>query len=371
MSFEIGDPALLFAGQTTYSPASQFDALAGRYVILFFFGSASIEPINQFLQSLEARLGHLLDEKKFIFLGVTIDPNDIALKRIKARAPGIHYFMDFDHKVSHLYKTIMMDPTKKNASVNYRQGIFLLNPALRIIDTIPFSTAEATMNHLVAKVEQIQSQKINVLMSSHAPILMIPGVFDNSLCQRLIELFNKNGGHESGFMKEKDGLSVLQKNDLVKKRRDYDLRSDLKNTDLIHEINYRINTRITPEILKAHHFKVEYTERHMVCCYDANTGGYFLPHRDDTTTATVHRRFAVTINLNSEEYEGGDLRFPEYGTATYRAPTGGAAVFSCSLLHEAMPVTHGKRYAFVPFLYDSAGEKIRLENLKYVVKERY
>ena len=30
-------------------------------------------------------------------------------------------------------------------------------------------------------------------------------------------------------------------------------------------------------------------------------------------------------------------------------------MFSCSLLHEATRVTRGRRYAFLPFLYDAAG----------------
>ena len=98
--------------------------------------------------------------------------------------------------------------------------------------------------------------------------------------------------------------------------------------------------------------------------YEIGPGkGHFRPHRDNTTFGTAHRRFAVTINLNAEEYEGGNLCFPEFGQRTYRAPTGGAIVFSCSLLHEALPVTSGKRYAFLPFLYDEAGKKIRDANL--------
>ena len=54
--------------------------------------------------------------------------------------------------------------------------------------------------------------------------------------------------------------------------------------------------------------------------------------------------------------------FPEYGRATYRAPTGGAVVFSCSLLHEALPVTKGRRYAFLPFLYDETAAAVRVAN---------
>lgn len=67
----------------------------------------------------------------------------------------------------------------------------------------------------------------------------------------------------------------------------------------------------------------------------------------------------MTINLNAEEFEGGELRFPEFGRRTYRAPTGGAVVFSCSMVHEALPVTRGRRYATLPFLYDDEAAKIR------------
>ncbi|THD60691.1 MAG: hypothetical protein E8A12_10465, partial [Phenylobacterium sp.] len=35
----------------------------------------------------------------------------------------------------------------------------------------------------------------------------------------------------------------------------------------------------------------------------------------------------------------------------------------CSLLHEATPVTKGVRYAFLPFLFDEAGEALRQKNL--------
>ena len=75
---------------------------------------------------------------------------------------------------------------------------------------------------------------------------------------------------------------------------------------------------------------------------------------------------AVTINLNAEDYEGGDLAFPEFGALTYRPATGDAVVFSCSLLHEALPVTRGRRYAFLPFLYDEATARLRQANRQYV-----
>lgn len=113
-------------------------------------------------------------------------------------------------------------------------------------------------------------------------------------------------------------------------------------------------------------FEVTHVERYIVACYDAEDGGYFKAHRDNTTRATAHRQFACSINLNAEEFEGGDLRFPEFGPQTYRPPTGGAVIFSCALLHEATPVTRGRRYAYLPFFYDTAHAKIRAENARFL-----
>ncbi len=58
--------------------------------------------------------------------------------------------------------------------------------------------------------------------------------------------------------------------------------------------------------------------------------------------------------------------FPEFGSLTYRAATGEAIVFYCSLLHEALPVSRGRRFAFLPFLYDEAAAKVRLANQQFV-----
>ena len=147
-----------------------------------------------------------------------------------------------------------------------------------------------------------------------------------------------------------------------KRRDDYHINDQAVS----HAARARIHRRLVPEIDKTFQFKVTRIERHLVACYDAETGGRFQPHRDNTTKGTAHRRFAVTINLNDEEYEGGDLRFPESGPRTYRAPTGGAVVFSCSLLHEATVVTRGRRLVYLPFLYDEAAAKVRAENAKFV-----
>jgi predicted 2-oxoglutarate/Fe(II)-dependent dioxygenase YbiX len=182
-------------------------------------------------------------------------------------------------------------------------------------------------------------------------------VFEPEFCAHLIALYDQNGGRESGFMREINGKTVMAHDPSHKRRKDYIIEDEA----LIKETQQRIRRRVVPEILKVHQFKVTRMERYIVSCYAAEDRGHFRAHRDNTTSGTAHRRFAVSINLNSE-FEGGEISFPEYGPRRFKPPVGGACVFSCSLLHEVSPVTAGRRYAFLPFLYDDEAARIREAN---------
>jgi len=102
-----------------------------------------------------------------------------------------------------------------------------------------------------------------------------------------------------------------------------------------------------------------------VGCYRAEDSGHFVAHRDNTTKGTAHRRFAASVNLNSD-FDGGEISFPEYSPRGFKPPPGGAVVFSCSLLHAVSTVTRGRRYAFLPFLYDDEAAKIREANNEFL-----
>jgi predicted 2-oxoglutarate/Fe(II)-dependent dioxygenase YbiX len=67
----------------------------------------------------------------------------------------------------------------------------------------------------------------------------------------------------------------------------------------------------------------------------------------------------MSLNLNAGDYDGGYLRFPEYGPLLYRPETGGAVIFSCALLHEAMPVTRGRRFGIFGFFFGEEEEAMR------------
>jgi predicted 2-oxoglutarate/Fe(II)-dependent dioxygenase YbiX len=159
-------------------------------------------------------------------------------------------------------------------------------------------------------------------------------------------------------MRQIEGRTVGVHDPLFKRRRD----ATIRDADLCNQVVARINRRLLPAIDQAFNWRGTRIERYIVACYSSEDQGFFKRHRDNTTSGTAHRKFAVSINLNAEEFEGGELRFPEFGERTYKPPTGGATVFSCSLLHEATPVTRGVRYAFLPFLYDEESKLIRDRN---------
>jgi predicted 2-oxoglutarate/Fe(II)-dependent dioxygenase YbiX len=141
--------------------------------------------------------------------------------------------------------------------------------------------------------------------------------------------------------------------DELKKRRDV----LVEDVGLQAALRERLERRLFPLIKQGLGFTASHIERYVVSCYDAADEAVFHPHRDHTTMGTAHRKFACSINLN-DDFQGGDLRFAEFGPATYRPPVGGAVVFSCALLHEATRVTAGRRYAFLPFFYDDAGAEV-------------
>jgi predicted 2-oxoglutarate/Fe(II)-dependent dioxygenase YbiX len=154
------------------------------------------------------------------------------------------------------------------------------------------------------------------------------------------------------------GRTTLRTDHAVKRRLDFPIEDPAVRA----AVRERLERRLFPAIQRAFQFTATRLERYLVSCYDAATGGHFQAHRDDTARGTAHRRFAVTLNLNHGAYEGGELRFPEFGSRTYAAPTGGAIVFSCALMHEATVVRAGRRYAFLPFLYDEAAHAQWLAN---------
>ena len=186
------------------------------------------------------------------------------------------------------------------------------------------------------------------VLKNSAPVLLVPNVIEPDLCRSLIERW-KTMGHEEGKVQSVlDGQDHERVNFEGKRRLDHYIRDPA----LIRELGLRVLRRLAPEIEKAYRFEGFRLDPFLIGCYQAERKDFFRPHRDNLAPANANRMFALSINLNAEEYDGGDLRFPEYGPHLYRPDTGAALVFSCSLIHEALPVTKGRRFVLLNFMRD-------------------
>jgi predicted 2-oxoglutarate/Fe(II)-dependent dioxygenase YbiX len=147
-----------------------------------------------------------------------------------------------------------------------------------------------------------------------------------------------------------------------KHRRDMMIAPD---TDLHLVLHDLLLERCRPEIARAFQKLVSHTDRILVARYD-KLGGWFRRHRDNTAAHVAFREFALSLNLNTGEYEGGHLVFPEYNDHFHRPQAGAGVIFSTSVLHEATPVTSGSRYVLLTFFHSDAAEARRLAYLAEV-----
>lgn len=216
-----------------------------------------------------------------------------------------------------------------------------------IVSTDPDAAAEAA---LVALVDPRSDEM------TPAPVLVIPNVFDASFCRRLIVHFDRGEQMEGGMASVDSQGRAFHKIDETKKRR---LDCVVRPNDAIHEpVIEALARACLPEIARAFQSHPAYFDRILIARYD-DRGGCFLRHRDDSAPAIAYRQFAMSINLNTSEYEGGHLLFPEYNDYRYKPRLGAAIVFSATLLHEATPVLKGARYVLLTFVHNAEGEARR------------
>ena len=328
-----GEPAPWFKAASASSPEFVFDTAGGRFVLMLFLPVAT-EPRKAALSAL-ARGQRLFDEATLAAFVVVREPETAAQVR---DLRGLRWILDEGREVSRLYGA-------DNAGF-----WLLLDPALRVMRRAAIDDAPA----LFAELAALPAPGDPAGAPLHAPVLIAPRIFEPALCAELIALHASRGGGEfTGVMRDKGDVTVMEMDEL-KRRRDLLVEDEA----LRAAIAERLQRRLFPFIGRALASEVTRIERYLISCYDAEDGGVFHAHRDNTTFQTAHRKFACSINLN-DDFEGGDLRFPEFGPTTYRPPVGGAVVFACGLMHEALRVRRGRRYAFLPFLYDEAGAEVR------------
>ena len=354
----VGDPAPVFGRlpSTGDKPLGPEDWL-GKPLVLFFYvndGSPSCTADVCGFRSLYdefARLGVRV-------AGVGVEPQPAQRALATQLALPFPLLSDASGQVFAAYG-LGGRATGGTATAAPRRATFLVAPSRHV--TKSYADTDARPGTLAAQVladaRRLLCREEPRVVVGHAPVLLIPNVLPPELCRTLMDLWETEN-EDSGSMVTRDGKTVEQFNYSHKIRRDHFMTRD---TPARRELAGYIGRRVLPEIRIAFHYEVTRKEDFRVACYDAARGGYFRPHRDNTTGGTAHRRFAMSLLLN-DDYEGGHLRFPEYAPHLYRPDAGGAVVFSCTLLHEALDVTAGRRFVLLSFFYGEREAREREEH---------
>jgi peroxiredoxin/predicted 2-oxoglutarate/Fe(II)-dependent dioxygenase YbiX len=338
---QAGDRAPNFALPRTATAATMFYEYArGVPMLLYFFDRIGQPPGGGGLEALVAAQAEIAPLGQIL----AVSRDTVAANGALMERHGLGFF-------------VLSDPNGR-ISAAYAEGagragsdglLLVLDPNQRVIEVAPGLGADAVAA-AVERLRRLPPAPPATERNELAPVLIVPNVLDDAWCKRLIDIWRDKGHEEGGVAttKNETGRAI---NYGAKKRLDHRV-TDL---NLARELAQTIGPRLAAETTKAFFYNEFKLDSFVICSYDSARGDFFKPHRDNLIPALAHRRFAVTINLNTDEFEGGGLRFAEYGAHTYRPPKGAAIVFSCSLLHEVPSPTKGRRFALLTFLLDPKG----------------
>jgi hypothetical protein len=230
--------------------------------------------------------------------------------------------------------------------------LLVIGPNLHVIDIIRAARPPESIAKVLDELDRRASGQGLNSPAPHPPVLAVPDVFSPADSAHLMSIFNTRGQEfvEPGHLALGNRTTDCKMRIPDLGRRD---RIDhwVVESDTQALITDRLRRRLFPEIQKAFNYQVTRHERYRLARYEGERGGEQMGHRDNTDPTVAHRRFAVTINLNAEDYEGAELRFPEYSDQLYKPASGTAIVFSCSLLHEVVGMRSGSRFAMLAFLF--------------------
>jgi predicted 2-oxoglutarate/Fe(II)-dependent dioxygenase YbiX/peroxiredoxin len=223
-----------------------------------------------------------------------------------------------------------------------RAFAFLVSRNLQVLRGYEFGNIENFMGDIVHDADKLAPNLEHHLVAGHAPVLVVPNVLDQGMCQRLIQYWQAEGERFEGKIGADENSNYSQS---------WKIRTDTHVTnELQTELDEKLAWNLFPELEKVTGLRVTRREEYKIGCYDGARGGFFNQHRDNFEPGLAYRRYAMTLNLN-DDFQGGELQFPEYGGGLYKPSAGTAVIFPCSLMHRANKVTAGQRYMLVSFFY--------------------
>ncbi len=220
----------------------------------------------------------------------------------------------------------------------------VLDPAVRVDAVHPVVDVDAVATTVRADVERLAVA--HAAADRSAPVLVVPDAVEPAMAERVVATWAAADPVPTGVETTADGRHVEALDDLRKRRRDH----VVTDPALLRELTQHVGRRVIPAVEKAFAFRATGFEGFKIGGYDARDGGFFAAHRDNLSPATAHRRFALSLNL-TDDHDGGELVFPEYGPGRHRLGAREGLVFSGSLLHAVTPVTRGRRLVLLSFLF--------------------
>jgi predicted 2-oxoglutarate/Fe(II)-dependent dioxygenase YbiX/peroxiredoxin len=329
----LGDPVPWFSLAVPTGGSFDLQASAGRWVVLSFVGSlADRRAIAEIAELVHLSASFSADHLVIgcVFTGQPNQTDHLAA----ISNPTLSFLADQDGAVSRSFGAGEMPRT------------VILDPMLRAIADIGWDHPQGHAKMVRTVLQGLPAIDDSAGVPMFAPALLVPRVFSFDICDFLIQFYNAQRAQDSGFQVDVDGKTVTMSDWRLKRRSDVPVAVP-EVRELIRD---HIVRRLVDPIERYFQFKVTRMDRYIVACYDSAVAAHFHRHRDNINAGAQHRRFALSINLN-KDFDGGDLMFPEFGRRTYRPSEGGALVFSCGALHQVTPVTRGKRYAFLAFMY--------------------
>lgn len=280
------------------------------------------------------------------WLGTPPDP-DTAMQLSEELAASemlLHVVLTSEPPASADYPSWVLDQAGELGQAFGATGplVVLVDPAGRVAALLPAPSSEA----IVVRAAELYAASAPVLVQAKAPVLLLERVAEPAFCKTLMDYWQRSS--KLANQVASDYGNVVNAD--IKRRQDVQVSDPL----LFVQLRDCVMRRVVPVMEQVYHARINVMEAPLIGCYGSESGGWFRRHKDNTSSATAHRQFACSINLNStDEYDGGLLNFPEFGRELYAPVGGGALVFSTAMIHEVTPVTRGRRFGVFTFL--SAG----------------
>ena len=226
--------------------------------------------------------------------------------------------------------------------------VVLVDPGGRVAAVLPAPSPAA----IAARAAELYAASAPVLVQAKAPVLLLERVAEPAFCKTLMEYWQRSSKLANKVASNSGNVVNAE----IKRRQDVQVSDPL----LFVQLRDCLMRRVVPVMEQVYHARVNVIEAPLIGCYESDSGGWFRRHKDNTSSATAHRQFALSLNLNgTDEYDGGLLRFPEFGRELYAPVAGGALIFSTAMVHEVTPVTRGRRFGVFTFLSASGPSVIR------------